>query len=269
MWLRKEIQSICLKEFQIRHQLDLIQESPYIAFNIDKLIALGVEYSGSDQTHWQHSAARCNFFWFNIVGYLKLFPRILEVLREQDFCSFEAIVIRKETSVHILRERIQFGRTFVEIARTIAYRAHLKAVFAKSNCNINLFNTLSRLSNNSDPAGEKLIALSNRILFIKDWIAKIIAKHQDTIESIHKPTVLPIFPDTLQSIGIQSPPKEQIIPVNKTQKRRIVSIVKPFIKFSSKRTSSKSRRLSDILDDDSDSSSSNSSLWSPPFPKPN
>jgi len=266
MWLQKELRSICLKEFRLRHQLDIIQESPYIAFNLDQLISLGIEYSSCDQSHWQYLAERCNLFWYNIVGYLNLFPHIFKILNQKDYFIFNPAGIRKETFIGILRERIHFSRTFVEIAKTIAYRAHLKEVFAKSVKNKDLFDTLSAQCNYSDSAGDKLLALGNRILFIRDWTAKLVIKHKNTIIGIHKSPPSYILPDAPQFADHHSPSKDQIIADTKeSSKRRIVSIVKPFIKFSSKRPRIKNRRLSDILDDDSDSSISTDSIWLAPF----
>jgi len=267
MWLRKEIHSICLKEFKIRHQLDLIQGNSYISFNIEQLVALVVENQGESKGHWQNLASRCNFFWYNIIGYLKQFHDIHQILDQKKFLTFDTVVIRKETLANILHSRIKSIRNLVEIAKTISYRAQLKAAFAQSFLNRDLFNTLTLLSNKSDPAGEKLLALSNRIVFIEDWTTKLILKNKHLIEGTQKYQPLPIFPQfhCPKAPKYHSPDKDRTDLVHDRDKTRVVSITKPFVKFST--LHNRPRRLSDLLDNDDSSQSSSDSIWSAPFKK--
>ena len=267
MWLRKEINSICLKEFKLRHHLDILQGNSYISFNVDQLVTLVTEYSSEKPGHWQDIASRCNFFWYNILGYFKLFPGIYVILDQKKFLTFDIVILRKETVFNILKARIKSVRNFVEIARTISYRAQLKAEFAKSIANRDLFNTLSSLSNSSDPPGDKLLALGNRIVFIKEWLNKLVLKHQHSLKSIQKFHPLPIFPEIPHSIaiGLRSPRKQDIRSDPDLKATRIVSNTKPFVRFSI--ANNRSKRLSDILDDEDSSHSSSDSIWSAPFKK--
>jgi len=267
MWLRKEIQSICIKEFKLRHQLDILQGNPYISFNVDQLVTLVIEYSSENPCHWQDLASRCNFFWYNIAGYLKSFPGIYEILDQKKFLTFEIVNLRKEIVLNILKSRIKSIRNFVEVARTISYRAQLKEEFAKTIANKDLFNTLSFLSNSSDPPGDRLLALGNRIIFIKEWLSKLVLKHQHSLQSIQKFCPLPIFPEIPHSIttGFRSPEKQTIQRAPNFQATRIVSNTKPFVRFSI--AHNRSRRLSDILGNDDSSQSSSDSIWSAPFKK--
>ena len=266
MWLRKEINSICVKEFRLRHQLDILQGNPYISFNIDQLVTLVIEYSSEKPGHWQDLASRCNLFWYNIVGYLKLFPGIYAILDQKKFLTFEIVSLKKEIAFNILKSRIKSIRNFVEIARTISYRAQLKEEFAnKSIANRDLFNTLSSLSNSSDPPGDRLLALGNRIVFIKEWLSKLVLKNQHSLQSTQKFCPVPIFPEIPHSIaiGFRSPKKQNKTSAPNFETTRIVSNTKPFVRFSI--AHNKSRRLSDILGNDDSSSSSSDSIWSAPF----
>jgi len=267
MWLRKEINSICLKEFNIRHQLDILQGNSYISFNVDQLVTLVIEYSSEKQGHWQDLASRCNFFWYNILGYFKLFPGIYAILDQKKFLTFDIVILKKETAYNILKSRIKSVHNFVEIARTISYRAQLKAEFAKTIENRVLFNTLSYLSNSSDPPGDKLLALGNRIAFIKEWLNKLVLKHQHSLQSIQKFRPLPIFPEIPHSIaiGLRSPRKQVTQSATDPKATRIVSNTKPFVRFSI--ANNRPKRLSEILDDEDSSHSSSDSIWSAPFKK--
>jgi len=267
MWLRKEIQSICIKEFKLRHHLDLLQGNSYISFNVDQLVTLVIEYSSETPSHWQDLASRCNFFWYNILGYFKLFPCIYAILDQKRFLIFDLVILRKDTVFNILKSRIKSVRNFVEIAKTISYRAQLKAEFAKTAENRDLFNTLSSLSNSSDPPGNNLLALGNRITFIKEWLNKLVLKHQHSCQSIRNFRPLPIFPEIPHSIaiGFRSPKKHDIQSDPDLKETRIVSNTKPFVRFSI--ANNRSRRLSDILDDGDSSHSSSDSIWSAPFKK--
>ena len=267
MWLRKEIQSICIKEFKLRHQLDILQGNSYISFNVDHLVTLVIEYSSEKPGHWQDIASRCNFFWYNIVGYLKLFPDIYAILDQKKFLIFDIVSLRKDIVLKILKSRIKSIKNFVEIARTISYRAQLKEEFAKIIVNRDLVNTFSFLSNSSDPAGDRLLALGNRIVFIKEWLCKLVLKNQHSLQSTQKFRPLPIFPEIPHSVatGFRSPNKQNNHSDPDFKATRIVSNTKPFVRFSI--AHNRSRRLSDILDDDDSSHSSSDSIWSAPFKK--
>jgi len=268
MWLRKDIHSICLREFKLRHQLDLLQGNSYISFNIDQLVSLVVEHLSENSGHWQSLASHCNFSWYNIVGYLKQFPSIYKILDQKKFLTFDTVILKKENLLDILRSRIKSIKNLVEIAKTISYRAQLKEVFANSASNRELYNTFNLLCSTSDPGGDKLLALGNRIVFIKDWTTKLVLKHQHTIQNTRRYQPVPIFPE------LHHPEKSKYLSPGKEEKPgtlvdfhpiRVVSTTKPFVKFSTLNT--RSRRLSDILENDDTSQSSSDSIWSAPFKK--
>jgi len=267
MWLRKDMYSICIKEFKLRHQLDILQGNSYISFNTDQLVTLVVERLSGNPSHWQNIASRCNFFWYNIVGYLKQFSCVYEILDQKKFLTFDTIVLKKGNLLDILQSRIKSIKNLVEIAKTISYRAHLKEVFAKSALNRDLFNTLTSLCSSSDLPGDKLLALGNRIVFIKDWTTKLVLKHQHTIQSIPKYQPIPIFPEHCRQERkhYRSPDRVDTEFPADCKPTRIVSVTKPFVRFST--LNSRSRRLSDILEDDDTSQSSSDSIWSAPFKK--
>jgi len=268
MWLHQEISSICIKEFKLRHQLDIIQDSAYVYFNLNKLIGIAVESSKETGVRWEYLASQCNFFWYNIIGYLKLFPLVAKSLDQKNFLTFETTILRKDNYLEILRSRIKSCRHLLEICRTISYRAQLKTVIARIPSNQDLFSYLSFLCATSDPPGDKLLAIDNRIAFIQDWTVKLICKHKNTLQLPQIPRTLhPLVPETLESTKLSQSTSNSTTSIpTPFQNRRVVSIVKPFVKFTREKTCP--RRLSDLLDIESDSScSSSESIWSAPFKK--
>jgi len=265
MWLRKELQQICIKDFSLRHQLDLIQDNAYIQFHLQKLIVLDITEENPKQREWQYVATLCNQFWFSIVGYLKQsFPEVYTILDQKDFLRFAPVVIRKDNWKIILQDRIQSCKTFLEICRAVVYSGILREFVGRNCLNRELFSSLSKHCTYSDPPGSSLIHLGNRINFIRNWIEKLVLRNQSKF-TIPSWEPIPIFPSTgkQKTFPITSPPQtskvDKAIPV--------VSATKSNIQFTRFRT--RSTRLSEILQDyDSDSNSStDSSLWSPPFKK--
>ena len=265
MWLRKELQQICIKEFSLRHQLDLIQENAYIQFHLQRLIVLDITEKNSNTKEWQYVANLCNQFWFSIVGYLKLsFLEVYTILDQKDFLDFTPVALRKGNWKSILQNRIQSCKTFLEICRAVVYSGKLRELVARTCVNRELFSLLSENCTYSDPPGSALIRLGNRINFIRNWIEKLVLRRQSTyIIPSWEPVPIPSNTGKRKTPPVASPAQasqgDTGIPV--------VSATKPTIQFT--RFRKRSSRLSDILQDyDSDSNSSTDSLlWSPPFKK--
>jgi len=177
MWLRKELQTICLKEFTIRHQLDLLQDNAYIDFNVRHLSALLFDQDSKIQ-NWSHTAALCDKYWLNFVGYLQLFPDVHAILIQKEFISVHPPHIREDNCLSVLKHRIRTCDTFLEICRSIAYQGLLRDHVARSSDSRELFHILSERSRYTDPAGHRLLALNNRINFIRKWLDKLIYRHQ-------------------------------------------------------------------------------------------
>jgi len=265
MWLSKEIHTICIKEFGLRrHQLDIIQENAYIKFNLQKLTLIQFESDNSEELQWQHAFFCCNTLWFNIVGYLKFFPNLYSTLTQKNIFSFTPIVFRKDNFFVILNQRIVFCRQLLEVCRTVVYNGRLCHHIAKT-CELkDLFLDLSEKCILTDPAGSRLIPLDNRVLFIRNWLEKLVLKHQASYNILPRRT-LPIFPDTLtssasipSSFASANSNKFARIPVP------IVSVTTPNLLFS--RIKKRPTRLSEIhFEGGSDSCSSSSSIWAPPF----
>jgi len=265
MWLRKEIQQICIKDFELRQQLDILQDNAYIQFNLRNLVSLHLPSDSAAEGRWSYVAPRCNSYWYNIVGYIKFcFPTIYDILDQKEFLRFAPIVLRKENFSTILHERIISIKSFIEISRSITYFGQLREPHSRSLINRELTHILSEQCKYSDPPGSKLIHFGNRIQFIRSWLEKLVLKNQSNYTvSCWKP--VPIFPKISQRnysgnspTTKNSPSSGEVIPV--------VSASKPSYHFS--KIQLKTVRLSDIFQgNDSDSTSSSDSVWEPPFKK--
>ena len=264
MWLRKETQQICIKEFELRQQLDIIQDNAYIQFNLRNLVLLSLPSDTATEGRWSYVAPRCNSYWYNIVGYIKsCFPKIYDILDQKKFLHFAPIVLRKDNSSIILQERILSIKSFIEICRSVTYFGTLREPQARSLVNQELFHIFSEKCKYTDPPGSNLIHLGNRIQFIRSWMEKLVLKNQSNYTiSCWEP--VPIFPkiesrnSSTTSPTIEDNSSGEVIPV--------VSASKPSYHFS--KIQLKTVRLSDIFqENDSDSTSSSDSVWEPPFKK--
>jgi len=264
MWLRKEIQQICIKDFELRQQLDILQDNAYIQFNLRNLISLHLPSDSTAEGRWGYVAPRCNSYWHNIVGYIKYcFPKIYEILDQKEFLRFAPIVLRKDNLSIILQERILSIKSFLEISRSITYLGPLREPHSRSSINKDLFCILSDKCKYTDPPGSKLIHLGNRIQFIRSWMEKLVLKHQSNYTiSCWEP--VPIFPKPeRRNSSITSP---TVINSLRGEAVPVVSTSKPSYHFS--KIQLKTVRLSDIFQgNDSDSTSSSDSVWEPPFKK--
>jgi len=269
MWLCEQLKQICFKEFTLRHLLDILQDDAYINHNLQKLISLNIGSEANTIESWQQVAARCDSYWSNIVGYVKTFQKVFDILVRTNFFSFEPVELHAKNLSSVLQERIRFCREFIEISRTITYHSSLKIHFARiERCN-GLFHLLNLQCTLSDPPGNKLIPLGNRVRFIRQWIEKLVIQNQHSLDlslqeySSDYPKIVrenPVLP------AAKSLETEILTPKHKAIATRTVSVTKSNLRFY--KIKRKPKRLSDILNSqDSDtSSSSTDSLWNSPFP---
>jgi len=274
MWLKRDLEKICLKEFTVRHQLDILQDNAYLRYNLHQLKILQTETSRSPTLAWECSkTARCNTFWFNILGFLRLFPRVTSILCDSQFINFDSIVLRKDNFSRILRERVKQITYFLEICRTVAYRGHLKEPFASLSEVTFLFSTFNSLSNRTDPEGNKLTHIGNRVNFIREWTEKLITAHtlrptySHAIEELKRQQNTPEKP-IQDRLAVVSDKKEVAKPL--ATKYRVTKQHKRHIKFA--KASSLIRRhpirFSEIdTGFESSSASSEDSIWLAPFGK--
>jgi len=269
MWLRKEIDKICVKEFGLRHQLDIIQDNAYLSFNLRQLISLNILPGAYTEGGWQQISSKSNSYWCNIVEFLKRFTELYEILDQKKFLVFKPLLLKRDNFQIITCDRIQSCKNLIEIGRSIAYRSFLRDSIARTSDNRDLFQTFLSRSSISDPPGIKSLALNNRITFIRNWFEKLIATKQSNYPvTLWKP--IPLLPIELKpskpkvnSVGFRTPSSKRApVPT--------VSETKPvfhFVRFQE--GEGKPSRLSDLLQSqDSTSISSSESIWQSPFKRP-
>jgi len=263
MWLQKELQQICIKEFALRQKLDLIQDNAYIDYNLRQLVLLSIAPEHSTEGKWHYIAPRCNSYWYNITGYLKrFFSDVYDIVEKTGFLKVESVVLRKDNFIKLLGDRILSCKSFLEICRSITYSGQLREPLARSTTNKDLFLLLQEKCKYSDPPGNKLIPLGNRVHFIRSWIEKLVIKNQTNYTiSCWKP--IPIFPLKEEHITLRRDLSESL---KKRKGIPVVSASKPEFHFS--KIQAKTVRLSELFNsDDSDSTSSSDSVWQSPFQK--
>jgi len=263
MWLGKEIQQICIKEFGLRHQLDIIQDNAYISFNLQQLVSLNILPEESVEGGWQQVAQKSNSYWFNIVEFLKKFPDLFNILDQKEFVNFTSITLTKSIYKSILSNRIESCKRLLEIFRTVVYRSFLRESLSRIKKNRLLFDILHSRSNLSDPPGQNILPLDNRIIFIRTWLEKLVIRNQ-TQYPVNIWYPIPIIPEeTFAKTVLHSSS------TTPNRKRKLVSIVsesKPSINFT--KIKKKPIRISDIVfSQDSTSTSSSDSIWDSPFQK--
>jgi len=264
MWLQKELQQICIKEFALRQKLDLIQDNAYIDYNLKRLILLSIAPEHSNEGKWQYIAPRCNSYWFNIVGYIKrFFIDVYDIVEKTGFLQVESISLGENNSIKVLGERIQSCKSFLEICRSVTYLGQLREPLSRHTANFELFQLLQIKTKYSDPPGNKLIPLGNRVLFIRSWIEKLVLKNQSNY-TVSVWTPIPIFP-----VKKEDSENQDTTSSVKSRKRKDISVVsttKPEFHFS--RIQTKTIRLSELFNsEDSDSQTSSDSIWDSPFKK--
>jgi len=279
MWLRQELQTICLKEFTIRHQLDILQDNAYINFNVRHLSTLLFDHDTKTRK-WPCISKYCNRYWLNFVSYLRSFPEIYSILVQKDFIPEDPLVIRETNFLSVLKLRIKTCNTFLEICKSITYQGRLRESIARHPDLRELFYILSEKSRLTDPPGHRLLALNNRILFIRRWLVKLIHKHQSyySLEPIAAPTTE--FSILKKKINTDRAPSRLYLSTKTADCDKITKIEDSpvatrtlfpkgsdsnqhlrFIKFKRK-----PYRLSEIIQSqDSDSTSSADSIWQSPF----
>jgi len=282
MWLRKELQTICLKEFTIRHQLDLLQDNAYIRFNVLHLTELEFE-ADTEHKEWDTISAYCDWYWSNFVEYLKFFPEIYSFLVQKEFLSESHTLVQRYNFRLVLKHRVKTCATFLEICRSIAYRGIIRDSIAKCSNYKQIFCILSERSRYTDPPGFKLLALDNRISFIRGWLTKLVYNQQKHLS----PSVLQLGALDVKSvqnrkiecedntISSESSQGVHLDTFTKVESPVVLRSLIPKVSELKKdlrfvRFKRKPYRLSEILQSqDSDSTSSSDSLWQSPFKRHN
>jgi len=269
MWLEKDIKQICLKEFQLRHQLDIIQDNPYISYNIQQIRHISFELPIVHRDDWPTYLRRSNFYLSNIIEYFKLFQPFFGILRQGKVIKLFPIVLRGDNITRTIQERLQSFSTLLEVCRTIAYRGSLQNPLRLHQSFLDLFHSLQGASVVTDPPGERLLALGNRRDFIKLFLEKLIWKHTESAHSFT--SILSPLSETGNHTPSSSSDKDHTVSsdtiTNSIATTALDTRLRPRCSVSTSKQR-KIRRLSELLRSQSDSDSScdsSASIWKKPF----
>jgi len=184
MWLDTELKAIQTSTLSIRQQLDIIQDNAYIRCNLDSIIGVNntlrtVDTSNisSDSLH-DTDIKEVKLAWKNIRSYLSfLFPRVWKAIDEsnifQDHLLDRNIPIRSKD----INRGIKSYKKILEVAKTLVYGGSLRPLFSRDDQIQKLYNILLHSCQISDTPGIQSNSGQNRVLFLQDWLEKLVAKN--------------------------------------------------------------------------------------------
>ena len=294
MWLREELQKIQTNSLSIRQQLEIIQDNEFIRCNLRKLFSVSVflrttiKKTKSGDAQSSILLKESNLAWNNIYSFLEnLFPSVWKDIGESNI--FQESFSEKIFPLNIvnINLRIQSCKKVIEIARTLVYGGSLRFPFSQDNYAQSLHKVLLQACQKSDIPGAKAIAGQNRILFLQNWLGKlIIASPLSTYFAGQTGSLSPPRPakiesakvtDTKYSVSKFPFPQNKAVVGRRIENSSSVSSSSENTSFSAylNRDQFKSPRFvglkikfdSDNSDSSISSEVSSASLWSPVFKK--
>ena len=181
MWLKEELQKIQTDSLSIRQQLEIIQDNEFILCNLRHLSSIGIllrtsikETRSSDvqSLTWLKES---NLAWTNIFSFLEnLFPFVWKAIGESNIFrkSFSDKIF--PLNIENINLRIQSCKKVIEISRSLVYGGSLRYPFSQDIYAQVLHKILLQACQTSDIPGEKVTAGQNRILFLQNWLEKLI-----------------------------------------------------------------------------------------------
>jgi len=182
MWLKKELCAIKTDNLTVRQQIDYIQDNAYLRCNISGIVGIKVSLSKLHSTsaieknikqrfNWEIEAV-----WSNITDYIiTFFPSVWSILQRYNLFPTVQAIPTSPIDVVNIDSRIQSYRYFTEICRSITYGGALRFPFDRNSTVVNIHLELLHLCRATDISGRLFIANQNRILFLQDWLEKLIA----------------------------------------------------------------------------------------------
>jgi len=184
MWLHQELDKVKINSLSVRQQLDLLQDNAYVICNLNSLVHAHLSFGQSNTTTASGLSAlsrlqrEINITWNNIYAYIATyFPSVWSEVGESTLFPKIPIIFGKQFEPKILEARIRSCQQFIEICKTLVYGGSLRLPFSQNSVIINIHQKLLCSCQISDISGKASIAGQRRIIFLRNWIQKLVVRH--------------------------------------------------------------------------------------------
>jgi len=182
MWLQKELCAIKTDNLTVRQQIDYIQDNAYLRRNISVLVGIRSSLSKLHSTSIVDKAIRQRFnweieaVWSNILEYLRtFFPSVWLILQGYNFFSKIQGTPTSPIDIATIDSSVRSYRHLNEICKSITYGGALRFPFVQHLTVVNIYHDLIHSCRVTDIPGKLFITNQNRILFLQDWLEKLVA----------------------------------------------------------------------------------------------
>jgi len=180
MWLQEELLKLQVNNLSIRQQLDLLQDNAYVRCNLDHLIntstvsSLGLKKESSIKENFSSKYAKdVNITWNNILSYLCLaFPVVWKAIRDSKILPGNTTNLNFFLRLQDTNLGIQSWKKILEVFKTLVYGGSLRPHFSQNYQQ--LYSKLLQNCQSSDISGKDNISGQYRIIFLQNWIEKLV-----------------------------------------------------------------------------------------------
>jgi len=181
MWLEKELLALQVDNLSTRQQLDLLQDNAYIRCNLNSIVssksALNLVTKKDKSTNGTNPryAQEINIAWDNICSYLRLaFSEVWEAICNNNVFPTNTITLDTLPENQDLDKKINSCKHFIEVIRSLVYGTYLRLPFSQDIQLQKLHSHLLISCQKSDSSGFNNIAGQKRIIFLQNWIEKLV-----------------------------------------------------------------------------------------------
>jgi len=181
MWLQEELLKLQVNNLSIRQQLDLLQENAYVRCNLNSIVNLSAESSlaSKDESSLKGEpssyAKKGNIAWKNILSYFRLaFPVVWGAICDSRILPENTTNFNFSIRFQDIKVGVQSCKKVLEVFRTLVYGGSLRPHFSKYHRIQQLYSSLLLICQSSDISGKDSISGQYRIIFLQNWIEKLV-----------------------------------------------------------------------------------------------
>jgi len=181
MWLKKELLTIQIQNLSTRQQLDLLQDNAYIRCNLNSIIHAGITLNRvvkkeiSSGKYTPRYAQEVNIEWNNICSYIYFaFPIVWTAICDCDILPQVTNRTKFSLDPSSITLGIQSFKRVQEVFKTLVYGGSLRPIYSLNSHIQILYSKLLQSCQATDIAGQNNIAGQNRIIFLQNWIEKLV-----------------------------------------------------------------------------------------------
>jgi len=181
MWLKKELLTIQVQNLSTRQQLDLLQDNAYIRCNLNSIIYTGITLNRvvkkeiTSEKFTPRYAQEVNIAWNNICSYIHFaFPIVWTAICDCDILPQVTNKTKFLLALSSINLGIQSFKKVQEVFKTLVYGGSLRPIYSQNSHIQTLYTKLLHSCQTTDIAGKNNIAGQNRIIFLQNWIEKLV-----------------------------------------------------------------------------------------------